>query len=75
MEENVFPKGIFLQPKRENAPDFVLGSLNFKVDEALQWLKENEKEDGYVNCDILKSKEGKNYLKLNTWKPKEQAEF
>lgn len=72
MEEATFPQGLFINPKRENAPEFVLGSLSIKKEEFLEWLKEQEEsEKGYINIDILKSKEGKSYLKLNTWKPKE----
>jgi hypothetical protein len=70
MDDNVFPKGMMLKPKREGAPEFVLGSISIKVDEFIAWAKANEKADGWINLDVLKSKEGKNYLKLNDWQPK-----
>ena len=54
-----------------------MGNLNIKVDEAIETLKENEK-NGWVNLDILTSKEGKPYVEVNTWTPdgekKEQVE-
>ena len=72
MEEAKFPKGLFINSKRENAPDFVLGSLSVKRDEFISWLKEQKvNEKDYLNIDILKSREGKTYLKLNEWQPKE----
>lgn len=66
---------MFFNSKHENAPDFVLGSISFKVDEFIQFLTKHKKEDGYVNVDFLRSKpkdgetKGKPYFKLNTWKP------
>ncbi len=67
-EEIKFPKGIFFNPKREGSPDFVRGGISIKVAEAIPFLKENANESGYVNLDILKSKEGKTYLKVNQYK-------
>lgn len=63
----IFPKGIFFQKPRENAPEFVRGSLSFKVDEAIQFLNEHKNAQGYVNIDMLKSEKGI-YLALNEWK-------
>ena len=67
-----FPEGIFFKRKREQAPDFVKGHLSIKVDEAINWLREKGKAgDEWVNLDLLNSKEGKLYLKVDTWKPSE----
>jgi len=71
MEQNNLPKGIFFDRPREGAPDFVKGKLAFKVEDAIQFLKENANTAGYVNLDLLISKAGKPYLKLNNWKPEE----
>ncbi len=46
MDKDIFPKGMILKPKREGAPDFVLGSISIKVDEFVGWAKANEKADG-----------------------------
>ena len=67
MATKIFAKGINFK-RREGAPDFVIGNLNIKVDEAIETLKENEK-NGWVNLDILTSKEGKPYVEVNTWTP------
>lgn len=63
------PKGFFFDRPREGAPDFVKGKLGIKVDDAVEFLRENRNDKGYVNLDLLVSKEGKPYLKLNDWKP------
>jgi hypothetical protein len=63
----IFPKGLIIKPKRETAPDFVKAHLSVKVDEFTAFLKEHQ-DNGWVNIDILKSKEGKTYLALNTFK-------
>lgn len=67
----IFPRGIYYQKPRENAPEFVRGSLNFKVDEAIQFLNEHKNAQGYVNIDMLLSKEKTLYLALNEWKKPE----
>lgn len=49
-----------------------INQLSIKVEAFIEWLRENENEAGYVNIDILKTKDGKPYAKLNDWKPGEQ---
>ncbi len=67
MAEKTFPQGIFYKKPREGAPEFVRGSLSFKVDEAIEFLKKHE-NNGYVNIDMLLSKDKNIYLALNEWK-------
>lgn len=69
-KSNLFVNGLFVS-RRENAPDFVLSSLSFN-EKFIDYLKSNFNQKGYVNIDILKSKEGKLYAKLNDWKPSEK---
>lgn len=64
----IYPKGIYFNKPREGAPDFVRGSLSFKVEDAVLFLKEHVNQRGYVNIDMLQGNDGL-YLKLNTWKP------
>ena len=68
--EKTFAKGIIFK-KRENQPDWVIGQLSFKLEEALQFLKENDK-NGWVNLDIKKSQNDKFYVELNTFEAKPQ---
>ena len=48
--EKIFADG-FAFKRKENAPDFVVGSMSVKVDEAILFLKDNAKK-GWVNIDI-----------------------
>ena len=66
-----FSKGIFFNKPRENAPDFVLGSLSIRREEFVEYLKElNPNDNGYIKLDILLARDGeKTYLKENNWTP------
>ena len=66
--EVVFANGIIFKMPRQGAPDFVKGSLSFKVDEAIQFLQEHQ-NNGWCNVDLKVSRQGKPYAELNTWKP------
>ena len=66
-----FPKGLFVK-RREKAPDFLKVNLSFKTEEFIEWLKDNTNAKGYCNVDVLESKEGNIYAKLNDWKPEQQ---
>ena len=66
--EKVFADG-FIFKRNENAPEFVVGSMSIKVDEAMAFLAQNE-SNGWVNLNVKKSKGGKYYMELDTWKPK-----
>lgn len=56
--------------RRDNAPAFVFGSFGYKYSD----LKEFVNEKGYINFDILSSKDGENYyVKVNDYKPKNES--
>ena len=74
MEKSTLVDGMFYNEARESAPDFVLGSVSFSKDKFIKWLSEQEDTKGYVNVDIIMSKAGKPYAKLNTFKPKASVE-
>ena len=65
-EEKVFAEG-FIFKKREGSPEWVVGSMSIKVDEAIEFLKKHELK-GWVNLDVNKSKGGKLYVQLNDYK-------
>ena len=73
MEDNRV-NGMIIKPAHPNAPDFVKCSISVKVDEFITYLKLND-NNGWVNLDMLKSKEGKLYVKLNDWKPDNQQDY
>lgn len=61
-------QGMYFDRPSSNAPDFVKGKLSIKVEDAIPFLERCKNENGYVNIDLLLSKENKLYLKLNDWK-------
>jgi len=65
--ENQFVDGLFVK-RRETAPDFVKAELSFNQ-KFITWLQNNFNAKGWANVDILLSKEGKLYAKLNDYKP------
>ena len=70
-DEKVFADG-FIFKRNENAPDFVVGNVSVKVDEAIAFLKASQKK-GWVNLNIKQSQGGKYYTELDTWQPKEKS--
>ena len=65
--EKKFANGFFFN-KHASSPDFVIGSLGIKVDEAIEWMKQQkQKENGFINVDIKKGQTGKYYLELNEY--------
>mgnify|MGYP003334953982 FL=1 len=67
--DKVFAKG-FSFKRNDNAPDFVIGKLSLKADEAIQFIKDNS-SNGWVNLDVKKSKDGKYYIELDNFKLKQ----
>lgn len=64
-------EGIYFDLPREGAPDFVKGKVSINLKQAGKFLKDNMNEKGYINLDLLVSKGGKPYVKLNEWQPEE----
>lgn len=70
--EKVFADG-FSFKRRAGAPDFVVGNISVKVDDAVAFLQKNAK-GGWVNLDILTAKSGKQYIELNQWEPNSETQ-
>tara|TARA_Y100001973_G_scaffold77863_1_gene114131 strand:- start:5045 stop:5314 length:270 start_codon:yes stop_codon:yes gene_type:complete len=66
-KEKIFADG-FSFKTRENQPDFVVGRMSIKVEDALAFLKERA-TNGWVNLNINKARSGNYYCELDTWKP------
>lgn len=77
MSQDKLVKGIFVKDPSENAPKYVIANLGFKVEDLKAWLDETSKEienyKGFVNANLLRSKEGKLYMKVNEWSKKEDV--
>lgn len=67
-QETKFADG-FMFKRNPNAPDFVIGQMSVKVEEAINFLKANAK-NGWVNMDIKRGRSGKEYVQLSTYEPK-----
>jgi len=65
MDNKTFAKGINFK-RNDNAPEFVVGKLSIKTDEAVAFLNETSK-NGWVNLDIKKAKSGKYYIELDNY--------
>jgi len=70
-QDKVFADG-FLFKRRENAPEFVIGNISVKVEEAVAFLNTHQK-NGWVNLNVLNSQAGKPYVELDTFVPKKQT--
>lgn len=71
-DEKIFADG-FSFKRSENAPDFVVGRLSMKVDEAISFMKSNEKK-GWINLNIKTARSGNHYVELDTYEPKGKVE-
>jgi hypothetical protein len=63
--------------KRDGQPDFVIGKLSINVPQFREWMQKHIKENPdviWVNGDMLVSKAGKGYAKLDTWEPDKKQE-
>lgn len=69
-DEKIFADG-FSFKRNENAPDFVVGRLSMKADEAIAFIRQHEKK-GWVNLNIKTARSGNHYVELDTYEPKGQ---
>ena len=73
MSDINFAQGIYFNEPHEKAPEFVLGSISIKPGEFAAWMADNSGEKdakGYLRLDVKKSKNGKVYVALSTFKPR-----
>ena len=71
-QSKTFANG-FIFKRNDNAPDFVVGKLSIKAQDAIMFINQYNKK-GWLNLDIKKSKEGKFYMELDTYEVKESNE-
>lgn len=70
-----FAEGFRSFDRKDGQPDFILGEILITPEDLLNWAKKNPeltsdyKGKTQVKFQIKKSKEGKVYVELNTWKP------
>ena len=66
--KKVFADG-FIFKRSDNAPDWVVGNMSVKVEDAITFLQANAK-NGWVNLKVNSAKSGKFYMELDTWESK-----
>jgi hypothetical protein len=71
-EEKVFANG-FIFKRSEKAPDFVVGSMSIKIDEAIAFMREHDKK-GWVNLSVKQARSGNYYIELDTFEPKKSSD-
>jgi hypothetical protein len=70
MSETELARGFYFDEPKENAPNWVVGKVSINKEQFLGWLEKQKANDkGYVRLDVKRSKEGKIYASLDTWKP------
>lgn len=70
-EEKIFADG-FIFKRNEKAPEFVIGRMSIKVQEAIAFLKQHE-DNGWVNLGVKQARSGNYYIELDTFKPKNDS--
>jgi hypothetical protein len=71
-DEKIFADG-FSFKRNEKAPDFVIGRLSMRVEEAVAFIKQHER-NGWVNLNIKTARSGNHYVELDTYEaPTEQS--
>jgi len=76
-----FPKGIIAFNPHEKAPDFVVASIIITPKELGEWLKgegaqyykDTEKYGKQVKLTMKKAKDGKLYLEVDIYEPKQNS--
>jgi len=64
-QEKIFANG-FTFKRRDNAPEFVVGRMSLKVDEAIAFIKEHAK-NGWINLEIKSARSGNYYVELDSY--------
>jgi hypothetical protein len=70
--EKIFADG-FIFKRNEKAPDFVVGNISVKVEDATAFLRKHAK-NGWTNLQVKNSQGGKYYIELDTFEPKQQGQ-
>ncbi len=67
--EKIFADGFSFKNPSDKAPQFVIGKLSVKVEDAKAFLDKHQ-DNGWVNLEIKEAKNGKTYIELSTFKPR-----
>jgi hypothetical protein len=70
-KEKVFADG-FSFKRNETAPDYVVGRLSLKVEDAVAFIKKHANSNGWVNLSIMYGRSGNPYVELDTYETTKQ---
>ena len=70
-QEKIFADG-FLFKRNEKAPDFVVGRVSIKVEEAIAFMRQYEK-NGWINLGVKQARSGNFYMDLDTFEAKNDS--
>ena len=70
-KEKVFADG-FSFKRNETAPDYVVGRLSLKVEDAVAFIKKHANSNGWINLSIMYGRSGNPYVELDTYEPTKQ---
>ena len=71
-DEKIFAEG-FSFKRNPKAPEFVVGRMSLKVDDAVAFLRKHQK-GGWVNLNVKTARSGNHYVELDTYEPQGSAE-
>ena len=70
-KERVFADG-FSFKRNETAPDYVVGRMSIKSEDAIAFINKHTNANGWVNLSILYGRSGNPYVELDTYEPVKQ---
>jgi len=75
MSEKTYIGGIRVFPKKQNAPDFVIGNGTITISKFMQFCEENKnlltqyKGEDQLRFNITRNKDNSFSITVDTWKP------
>lgn len=72
--ERVFADGFSFRKPTGDAPEYVVGRLSLKVEDAIDFITKHQNANGWVNLSIMVGRSGNPYVELDTYEPKKQEE-
>jgi hypothetical protein len=70
-QEKIFADG-FIFKRNEKAPDFVVGRLSIKLEDAIAFMRQHEK-GGWVNLNVKTARSGNYYIDLDTFQANDSS--
>lgn len=67
----LFVDGMYSNEVSEKAPEWLLGSISVQPEKLAMWLQANlalKNEKGYINLTVKRSKAGKRFISVDTYK-------